>query len=222
MHKYISSLLLILSFCAQSHINAMGATFSWVSKQAAQAAGIAGLAVGGAIGYGIANDMVSARVCPEYFSEGFHRKNSYYFGHNFPTNLFPYRWYRDQASPTALALSWGTVASISTGAMLAKLLVLACRLGPNQLGVQDLAKPLGCALAATGITSLLAGIYGYYQAKHDKVDKDEFREIGQGTPESALNRYIADAYAHQAAYTAGAVSGLAVTGWCVLRRLGVI
>lgn len=54
------------------------------------------LCIGSAIGYGIAHDQITARVCVEYFTIGHPR-------------VF------DTESPTLLALGWGVIARGGSG-----------------------------------------------------------------------------------------------------------
>jgi len=41
---------------------------------------IIGLSVGAAVTYGIVNDSITTRICPEYFTQGFHRKSLEEYG----------------------------------------------------------------------------------------------------------------------------------------------
>lgn len=161
---------------------------------------IIGLAATGAIAYGIMLDMFTARICPSYFTQGFHKEMAQRNGLG--------SWFTNPHHPTKLAFAWGTMASIGTGILIGVPLAFTCRLGPNQLTAHDLIKPLLGVLAITGIASLSAGLYGYHQAKHNTIDKSHFRAISSGTPESEINYYIADAYAHTAAYAAAAACGV--------------
>lgn len=170
---------------------------------------IIGLAATSAVVYGITLDMFTAHICPSYFTQGFHKEMAQRNGFG--------SWFTNPNHPTKLAFAWGTAASIGTGLLIGIPLAFACRLGPQQLTARDLIKPLFGVLAITGITSLCAGLYGYHHAKNNTLDKNHFRAISTGTPENELNYYIADAYAHTAAYAAAAVCGVGlvvgVTGY---------
>ncbi len=151
---------------------------------------IAALCIAAAILYGIMHDQVTTRVCVEYFT----------IGHApiFRTD-----------SPTLLALGWGVLATWWVGAMLAVPAVLVSRVGSwPTLNAVDLTRPIGYLLTAMAVASLLAGIAGYFAARADWVSLAE--PLASRVPSDRHDRFLADYWAHNAAYGVGFVGGWAV------------
>jgi hypothetical protein len=159
---------------------------------------IIGLGVVAAIAYGIAHDNVTARVCVEYFTIGHPR----IFG---------------TESPTLLALGWGVLATWWVGFGLGVYLALVSRVGRKpKLGAVDFFKPLGVLLATMAAMSLVSGFAGYYAANHRWIwlvgDK-----AGQ-IPEARHPLFLADLWAHLAAYASAFVGGIILAIWATIRR----
>jgi hypothetical protein len=219
-HLHLSLLILIIS--AVKTTDAQGffgkIVQSRMVKNAVQESGAIAKIVGGSIAaaciYGIANDQVSARVCPEYFTQGFHRKmieeNS---------DGWLKRTLLTTKSPTKLGLIWGTIATWWMGGILSIPITLAARfpLGLPKIGVKELVKPTGIALAGMGAASLVAGVKGYIEAQHHKHQLHTIPGTG-GVPHAALTRWYADAKAHEVAYTSGTITGLLLTGYTLYKR----
>lgn len=184
--------------------------------------------IAAACAYGIANDQVSARVCPEYFTEGFHRRN---------LQRLRDGWFKrtllNPNSPTKLGLVWGVFATWWMGAALSIPVILASRIGKKpRLGWKDLIKPASVALGFMGAVSAIAGILGYRAARSNSMqiklpfvriqlpNKQFWRDhIATGVPEQKLNPFIGAACAHHAAYASGALSALGMTVWAIYKRL---
>jgi hypothetical protein len=163
-------------------------------------------AVGAAILYGIANDQITARVCHQYFSEGFHRsmiKNDSISCHMIGVT-----------NPTLLGLFWGVAATWWFGLLLGVPVAAAARIGKwPKLEVGDLIKPVGAGIAGLGTMGLAAGIYGYLASYNGCLSlKDVFRmrRIAGKTPLDAMDRYIANAYAHDVAYEGGVLVAVGI------------
>ena len=156
------------------------------------------LCVLSAVIYGILHDQVTARVCVEYFT----------IGH---PPVF------DTESPTLLAFGWGIIATWWVGLILGVPAALAARWGSlPKLNAFGLVRPIGGLLAVMGIASLLAGIVGYFMASAGKVWLVE--PLASTVPTAKHNAYVADLWAHMAAYGVGFFGGLALCGWIVFRR----
>ncbi len=170
--------------------------------------------------YGIVNDQVSARVCPEYFTQGFHRRN---------VEDFPEGWLKDTLlttdSPTKLGLIWGVLGTWWMGAGLSVPIMASARIGSYpKLRMKDLVKPTGIALGAMGLYSLYEGIRGYRLAASGQIymdrylGTDDYLGIADGTPDESLNAFIANDYAHNAAYGGGVLAALGLSCWTIYAR----
>lgn len=161
------------------------------------------LAIVGAIVYGIAHDQVTARVCVEYFTIG----HPPVFG---------------TTSPTLLGLGWGVIATWWVGLALGIPLAAAARRGEApKLAARELVRPVAKLLASMAVLSLMAGLAGYFAARSNRV-------ILVGPSASAVPRekhvpFIADLWAHLAAYGTGIVGGVVVcvSTWRRRRAPGV-
>jgi hypothetical protein len=140
------------------------------------------------IAYGIALDNVTARMCVEYFTIG-HAPISH------------------TESPTLLALGWGVLATWWVGVGLGIPLAIAARAGSRpKRGMKDLWKPMAVLFVAVAGLSLLAGMCGYFAARSGAV-----RLIGSlaaDVPSDKHVPFLADLWAHTAAYAGGFFGGL--------------
>jgi hypothetical protein len=160
--------------------------------------GIVALSVGSAISYGIVHDQVTARVCVEYFT----------IGH---PPLFA------TESPTLLALGWGIVATWWMGLLLGIPLACCCRIGSAPpLGPREVLRPLGVLLLAMAVVALLAGIAGYAAATSGRVFL--LPPMADRVPAPKHAAFLADLWAHVAAYAAGFFGGLGLCARSVIRR----
>ena len=159
---------------------------------------IVGLGVVAAIAYGIAHDNVTARVCVEYFTIG----HVPIFG---------------TESPTLLALGWGVLATWWVGLGLGIYLALVSRVGRKpKLTAGDLLKPLGYLLATMALVSLLAGLAGYYAATQRWVWL--VGRLASDVPEAKHAAFLADLWAHLAAYASAFLGGVVLAIWATIRR----
>jgi len=151
---------------------------------------IAALCIAAAILYGIAHDLVTTRVCVEYFT----------IGH---APIFR------TESPTLLAIGWSVLATWWVGGILAVPAVLVSRVGSwPTFTAGDLLWPIGYLLAAMACASLVAGVAGYFAARADLVWLVE--PLASRVPRDRHDRFLADYWAHNAAYGVGSVGGWAV------------
>jgi hypothetical protein len=156
------------------------------------------LCIVAAMVYGILHDQVTARVCVEYFTIGhppvFHTE-----------------------SPTLLAFGWGVIATWWMGLILSIPAVLASRIRSwPKFKAADLVRPIACLLLAMAISSLLAGIAGYFIAKAGGVRL--LGALASRVPAEKHVAFLADLWAHSAAYGVGFFGGLVLCAWVVFRR----
>ncbi|MGO8748707.1 MAG: hypothetical protein ACLQNE_22280 [Thermoguttaceae bacterium] len=148
--------------------------------------------------YGILHDQVTTRVCVEYF-----------------TIEHPPIFRTDE--PTILALGWGVLATWWVGGLLSLLVVPMCRLGTwPKWEAAHLLRPIGVLLVVMACASLLAGIAGYFAAKAGVVRL--FGPLADRVPATRHTLFLADLWAHLAAYGVGFVGGIAVCAWVLSRR----
>ena len=157
--------------------------------------GILLLSVGAAIVYGVVHDQVTVRICVEYFTVGHPRL--------FATD-----------SPTLLALFWGAWASWWMGLLLGVPLVGVARAGSRpKLSARHLVVPIATVLGGMAAASLAAGLVGYSLARTGWVRL--VPDLARGVPEERHHRFIANLWAHWAAYGSGVLGalGLYVRTW---------
>lgn len=149
------------------------------------------LAIGGAVIYGIVQDQVTAHVCVEYFT----------IGH------YDYWGLQD---PTLLAFEWGVNATWWVGLFLGILLMISAQAGRSrpQLTARDLLRPMLVLLASTGIIALVAGVTGYVLAQNGVVYL--IGSLATLVPETKHLAFLADLWAHNAAYLVGFIGGIVI------------
>src|SRR5579871_109683 len=156
------------------------------------------LCTGSAVIYGVLHDQVTARVCVEYFTIG----HPPIFGTD---------------SPTLLALGWGVIATWWVGLMLGIPVALASRAGSRpKLTSARLVRPLTILMVVTAGVSLLAGVTGYFAATAGAVWLLE--PLQSAVPASKHVRFLADLWAHSAAYGVGFLGSIIICGWIWFKR----
>ena len=156
------------------------------------------LGVVAAVCYGVLHDQVTARVCVEYFT----------IGHPpiFETN-----------SPTLLALGWGVVGTWRLGVMLGLVTAAFARLGSRPgLSARQLAGPLAVLIGCVALLSLVFGIAGFLAYAHGLTSLDA--TLASGVPESVRPRFVADLWAHRAAYMTSYFGSVVLWAWIARRR----
>ena len=163
---------------------------------------IVGVCVAAAIGYGIAQDQVTARVCVEYFTVA----HPPIFG--------------GLTSPTLLAFGWGVLATWWMGVLLGLPLVAFARAGSRpKLAAKDFARPIARLLVVMGTLSALAGLVGYLLARSRFGDAlASVAPITDLIPVARHPRFFADAFAHDMAYASGGLGGVVIWAWAWWRR----
>jgi hypothetical protein len=157
------------------------------------------LCIVAAITYGIVHDNITARVCVEYFTVG-----------HPPV-------FRTQ-SPTLLALGWGVIATWWVGAMLGIPAAFLARLGTwPKVSAGELTRPIALLLATMAVCSLVAGMIGHSLARRGVPFLTE--PLASRIPHEKRAAYIADAFAHEAAYAVGFLGGVVLWAAILIRRL---
>lgn len=186
---------------------------SKVSEELKESGKIVGLCVGSAITYGILHDQITYRMCPEYFTQGFH-KNMMDQWTDFPLNSAKKLFDDNPDNPTLRAALWGTIASWWMGAILGIPITLACRLGSwPKLGYKDIVKPLACSMGMTGATAAFSGLQAHLMIKNADPKAAQYLLNRMYVPINGVTDYkgfLTDLCAHEAAYAAGPVWSLAL------------
>jgi hypothetical protein len=167
-------------------------------KTAVESLKIILLCIVAAIIYGILHDQMTARVCVEYFT----------IGH-------PPIFHTDD--PTLLAFGWGVIATWWMGLVLSIPAVLASRIGSwPKFDAAHLVRPVACLLIVMACASLLAGIAGYFLARSGIVQL--MGSLAYRVPQAKHVVFVADLWAHLAAYGVGFFGGLGLSIWVLFRR----
>jgi hypothetical protein len=150
------------------------------------------------IAYASAQDQISARLAPEYFT----------IGHPPIPEL---------SDSTLLGLAWGFLGGFPGGIILGIPLALLARLGPfPALPTRALVRPILVFLSGVALATLIAGASGWYNA--------EAVNIAIGPPWSAVipperqRAFFIVACAHFGTYLGGGILGFALCGWVMRQR----
>ena len=136
-----------------------------------------------AVGFGIAHDLVTARLCVEYYTVGHPR-------------VF------DTDDPIWLGIGWGIVATWWVGLLLGIPMALASRLGGRpKRSALSLVAPLGALLVALGLCAALAGLIGWLLATAGVVVLVE--PLATRVPPAKHALFVAALWAHVTSYVAG-------------------
>lgn len=145
--------------------------------------------------YGVVHDQITARVCVEYFT----------IGH-------PQILKVPSPSPTLLGFVWGVVATWWVGLGLGIPLAMAAQVGARpKTSAKSLLLPLAKILAVTGTLAAIAGVIGYLAANEGWVRL--FEPLASRVPTTKHPAFIADLFAHNVSYIAGAITGI----WLIVR-----
>lgn len=146
-----------------------------------------------AIGYGIAHDQITARVCVEYFTIGHPRLI-------------------ESESPTALGVFWGVVATWWAGVILGVLIAVAARAGRRpKWPAARVVKPtliLSIVMAACAVATAIAArelaMRGIVQL---------LPPLDSRVPAEKHLAFITAGGAHVASYAVGFIGGAALAVW---------
>lgn len=148
-------------------------------------ANIVFLCIAYAVGYGVAHDQLTVRLCPEYFT----------VAHPL---LFP------SSSLTFLALCWGTTATLPLALVLGLFLASVAQAGPEPpIRASEFHRPLSALVAAMAVCAVSCGFLGYHFSKTEAVTLPEaFRAT---IPSAHHHRFAAAWFAHMASYGVGLI-----------------
>ncbi|GHO60399.1 hypothetical protein [Ktedonobacter robiniae] len=157
------------------------------------------LTIGGVVAYGLFMDQVTAHLCVEYFT----------LGHIDYWNL---------QDPTLLALEWGVIATWWAGLCASIPVALSARLFPQRprLLASHLLRPLLVILIGMAGMTLVAGVAGYLMARGGGVTLRE--PLASLVPPTQKVLFLADGWAHTAAYGSGVLGCIILCFWSWLKR----
>jgi hypothetical protein len=160
--------------------------------------GIIAVSVLGSILYGIGHDLVTTRICVEYFTIG-HVKII------------------DSEDPTQLALAWGVRASWWLGLFLGLLLACAARLGQRpQRTLRSLIKPIVGLMMMMALFAFAAGVVGYMLATSGNVVLAP--QLLERLPLAARVPFQICSFAHSMSYNVAFVGGGMLIAWVWISR----
>jgi len=183
-------------------------TVNGVMQESMECSKIIATCIAAATLYGIAQDQITYRYCPEYFTKGFH-KDMMDSWQGVPVldrakKLFD----NNPDNPTLRATIWGVVASWWMGALIGIPVAIACRVGPwPKMNYQDVIKPLVCTLGLTGTSAFIAGT----QAKLG-CRKLRYEDVGDSA------RFYKNLIAHNAAYITGPAWSMGLIAYILRAR----
>jgi hypothetical protein len=153
--------------------------------------------------YGITHDSITANICIEYFSTGFHDANLQASAPALNEFL------RANQNPYLYAAVWGTIATWWVGLPLGAVLAFAGRMdvGSRPFEVADFLPRAGIVLGGTLAIALLQGLVEYISLGSEQGLSDLDR------------RYSTDAKIHEASYTYSVIGALLMSGYMVLERV---
>ena len=112
-------------------INNVKATGHFLGGESWEISKIMALAIGAGALYGILHDQVTARICLEYFSRGFHQTNVSYWPSTGILGAAKGILQTTQ-SPTVTACIWGPIATFEVGLYSGALLAAVSRFGERK------------------------------------------------------------------------------------------
>ena len=149
-------------------------------------------------GYGMAQDQVSARLCPEYFT----------VLHNPIPGL---------TDPTLLGLAWGFLGAAGGGVAMGYAVGLAATVGRNpQLTVRELLRPMLAVVAAVAGVTAITGLSAYRHADMFAIRLDPL--LDSRVPVDRHHNLFTIACYHLAAYVSAVVGSVILCVWVARER----
>lgn len=151
------------------------------------------------IGYAMAQDQISARLSPAYFT----------VGHP------PIVGLRD---PTLLGLAWGFLGGFPGGIVLGLALALCATVGAAPpVPPAALRRPLLALVGGMALATLSAGLSAAYNAP--VLGLTLGAPWAQLVPPAEQRGFLIVALAHVGTYLGGAIGGVSICGWLVWQRV---
>jgi hypothetical protein len=148
--------------------------------------------------YGMAQDQISVRVCPEYFT----------VAHPPIVGL---------SNPTLLGLTWGFLGAWWGGLMIGLALASMATLGRGpRLSARELVRPVALMTAVTAAGTLIAGAGGYFNAELVGMKLGE--PLASQIPPERHLRFFAVACAHFGTYASAIFAAIGLCVWTVRQR----
>ena len=160
--------------------------------------GIIAVSVLGSVLYGIGHDLVTTRLCVEYFTIGHVR-------------------IIDSEDPTALAFAWGVRATLWAGLFLGILLACAARLGQRpKRTLRSMLKPIAGLMIVMAVFAIGAGVVGYMMGSSGNLVLHP--QILAQLPASARVPFQICSFAHSMSYNVAFVGGGMLIAWVWVSR----
>lgn len=157
------------------------------------------MCIAAAILYGVCHDMITTRICIEYFT------------------IFHEPVWGGATDPTVLALTWGAKATWWVGLILSIPAVILARLGaPPKIAARELVRPIATLLLIMAFGSIAAGLVGWQLAVAGQIHPAP--DFARAIPREAHIGFLIDLWAHLAAYAFGFFGGIGVCIWIWMRR----
>lgn len=153
--------------------------------------------------WGIINDLIASAIYPDYFTKGYTAQKYRHFSQNSKR----FRW-----------IKWAAERVVASG--LAIPLIHAARASSlAKLNILNYLRAGSAALMFMGVSSGIAGLFGYVFSKNNQCCKRIVKNVGCTLlPENEHHRCIAATCAHNVGYFANIVAGLSLCGWTIRQR----
>ncbi len=150
--------------------------------------GIICLSIASCVTYGIIHDLITARICVEFFT----------IGH---PPIFPTQ------DPTLLGLGWGVIATWWVGAIPGVPLAIVSRIGSApKTSTAQLLRPIVMLMTFSASFALVMGCAGFVAAKNDSVFLAG--DLAVRVPHDKHVLFLTDLWMHCASYFAGFAGGI--------------
>lgn len=176
----------------------VGSALAFIAWRGSAFLRIVGLGIAALIGYGMVQDQVSVRLCPEYFT----------VGHPPIEGL---------ENPTLLGIAWGFLGAWWGGLILGLVLTVAARAGrgkPREPG--ELIRPVGVLLVGVAAVTLCCGVSAWYNAAMANVSLGE--PWASAIPPERQRWFLIVACAHFGSYLSAVMGGVLLCAWTVSQR----
>jgi hypothetical protein len=181
-----------------SQVLVIGAFLLYVSLRPTPQMRILRMCIVAQVAYGMLQDQVSARLCPEYFTIAHPRIEGL-------------------ENPTLLGIAWGFLGSWWGGLLLGLVLALAAVAGRRQpLPVEALRRPLLLVLVGQAVATALCEISVAYNARILGVSLGE--PWASTVPHDRQLNLLVVACGHLATYVSAVLGGVTLCAWSVWKR----